>query len=363
MVVRVLKAIWTFISTLVDRVSEDRVPRMAAAISYYTIFALAPVLVIVIWLLGLIYGPEAARGEIVGRIQGLIGVTGANLVQTVLQNAGRERSGIIPTVLGFATLVIASTGVFVEIQDSLNNIWGVAPKPGQPIISLLRTRFTSFVMVLSVGFVLLASLVASSVVSAIGGFVEHRVPILSDVALTLLRAADFILPLLVIILMFALIYRVLPDVEIAWRDVWVGAILTSVLFTIGKYLIGLYLGQSGLTSTYGAAGSLVVLLVWVYFSSLIFLVGAEITQMYANHYGARVRPSPYAIRVGRREVVRVDHTVTASGQELLDDERERPDPGTGDFADGRSPGPDDPSPSKPRPGRRLPTPLRRKRRR
>jgi membrane protein len=295
-----LKSVWNFIETLIDRIVDDRVPRMAAAMSYYTIFAMAPILIIVIWILGLVFGAEVARGEIIGTIQDLIGPKGAAAVQSVVENAYRDRDSTLATIISFATLLIASTGVFVEMQDSLNNIWGVQPRPGRPITNTLRTRLYSFAMVLSMGFVLVLSLIVSAIISAIGAYFVEKLPEFSDVSFFMLRVADFLIPLLVIMLMLAVIYRVLPDVEIAWKDVWIGAAITAVLFTIGKYLIGLYIANSSFTSSYGAAGSLVIVLVWVFFTTMIFLIGAEITEMTANRLGRRLRPSSYAMYMPRR---------------------------------------------------------------
>lgn len=279
-----LKATWT-------EWNEDKASRLAAALAYYTVFSLAPLLIIVIAIAGLVFGHDAAQGRIVEQIEGLVGGDGADAIQAMLENANQPAAGVTATVIGVVTLLFGATGVFIQLQDALNTIWEVAPKPGQGIVNFLRNRFLSFSMVLGIGFLLLVSLVLSAVLAAIGTYFNHLLPGLTS----LWQAINFVVSFGVITLLFGMIYRILPDVKIAWGDVWIGAAVTSLLFTIGRLLIGIYLGSSAIDSAYGAAGSFVVILVWVYYSAQILLFGAEFTQVYAKQYGSRIRPASNAI--------------------------------------------------------------------
>lgn len=263
---------------------DDYGQSMGAALAYYTVFSLAPLLLIVISVAGLIFGPEAARGEIIGQLSGLMGDDAAHAVQGLLENANKPATSAIATALGLVMLLVGATTVFAELQDALDRIWR-APARGKPggIWGLLRSRFLSFGMILGIGFLLMVSLVFSAAVSALqtwwsplfGGWA-----ILADVVNQVLSFA-------LTMAAFSMIYKVMPRVRIRWHDVWVGAGVTALLFTVGKYLIGLYIGKSGITSSFGAAGSLVVLLLWVYYSAQIFLIGAEFTWVYAHTYGSR----------------------------------------------------------------------------
>lgn len=264
--------------------SEDKASRLGASVAYYTVFSLAPLLVVVIAITGLVFGEKAVRGEIVGQIQGLIGADGAQMVQTMIANASKPSTGIIATVIGIVTLLLGATGLFGELQDALNTIWEITPKP-RGILTTIREKVVSFGMVLGIGFLLLVALVISAGVAALGHFLGGALP----VSELILQVIDFAISFGIVTLLFAMMYKVLPDAEIAWRDVWTGAMVTSLLFVIGKLLIGLYLGHSGTSSTYGAAGSLVVLLLWVYYSAQILFFGAEFTQLYANRYGSLVK--------------------------------------------------------------------------
>lgn len=287
-----LKTITKLIKDTFTEWNEDKVPLWAAALAYYTIFSLAPLLLIVISIAGFFFGDEAARGQIVGQIQGLIGRDGAEAVQGMIQNASRPGSGgTIATVVGIVTLLFGASGVFGQLQDALNTIWEVKPKPGQNVRSFVQSRFLSFAMVLVIGFLLLVSLVLSAVLSGISSFFGRMVPDFVVVG----QVLNFALSFGVITLLFASIYKFLPDVRMPWKDLWVGAATTALLFTIGKFLIGLYLGSSSVASTYGAAGSLVVLLLWVFYSAQILLLGAEFTQVYARHRGNPLEPSKHAV--------------------------------------------------------------------
>ena len=272
--------------------SEDKVPRLGAALAYYTLFSLAPLVIIVVAVASLVFGEQAAQGRIADEIKGLVGATGAEAIQAMLQNAGdRKSSGIVATVIGIATLLFGASGVFGELQDALNTIWRVKPKPGRGILAIVRSRFFSFAMVLGIVFLLLVSLVVSAALAALGKFGSGTLPT------PLLHLVDLVVSIAVVAVLFAMLFKVLPDVRIAWRDVWIGAFATSVLFTVGKILIGLYLGRSSVGSTFGAAGSLVVVLVWIYYSAQILFFGAELTKAYAYRYGPAVVPTADAVRV------------------------------------------------------------------
>ena len=289
-----------FLATAVDlakqtfkEYSADKAPRLGAALSYYTVFSLAPVLVLVISIAGLVFGNDAAQGRIVGQLQGLIGREAAQVVQTMLAKASDRGSGIISTVVGFVMLLVGATGVLIELQSAINTVWKVAPRPGGGLKAILHERLLSFGLILSFGFILLVSLLLSALLAGMGGMMSRLIPgwvvfgylLNYAVALGLMTA------------LIATIYKILPDVRIAWRDVWVGALATSILFQIGKFAIGLYVGKASVGSPFGAAGSLAVLLVWVYYSSQIILLGAEFTRVSAMKRGARIEPTAHAVLV------------------------------------------------------------------
>jgi membrane protein len=272
---------------------NDNVPRMGAALAYYTLFSLAPILIVAIAIAGVAFGPEAVRGEIVGQIQGLVGREGALAVQAMLEGAAKPSSSVPATIIGIITFFLGATGAFLELQADLDAIWRVKPKSrGNFLRDLVMQRAISFGLVLGFGFLLLTSLVVSAALAALHTYMGNAFP---GVAV-LWEALNVIVSLIVITLLFAMIYKVLPDVKLAWSDVWVGAMVTAGLFTIGKFLIGLYIGTSAVASTYGAAGSVVVVLVWVYYSSQIILLGAEFTRAYVERFGARPPPEDFATK-------------------------------------------------------------------
>jgi membrane protein len=269
--------------------SKDNVPRLGASLAYYTLFALSPVLLIAIAIAGSVFGAEAVRGQIVTEIDGLVGREGAEAVQMILQGAHQDHSGSLAVILGTVTLILAASGAFLELQHALNTIFRVktdAKKSG--IQRLILSRLRSFGMVVSIGFLLMVSLLVSAALAAL----SSRMRDIDMGGPLLVNAIDVGVSLGVMTLLFGLIYRFLPDVRLAWRDVWTGALVTSLLFSIGKFLIGLYLGQSSVASSYGAAGSVVVLLVWVYYSAQVILLGAEFTRVFAEHRRGGVEPAP-----------------------------------------------------------------------
>jgi membrane protein len=263
--------------------SSDKTSEMAAALAYYGVFALAPLIIIAVAVAGLIFGKDAAQGEVKHRLQNATGPTVAQALEDMLQYSQNTHSSIVATVIGVVILLVAVLSLFGQLQDSLNTIWGVQARSGRGWWHMIRDRLLSFATMLGVAVLLLASLLATSVLH-----VFDHVLHLSDLGLGgigLWRAINWIVTFILVTLLFALIYKVLPDVRISWKDVWVGAAMTAMLFTIGNILIGYYLGLTGTASTYGAAGSIVVLMLWVYYSAQVLLFGAEFTQVYANSYG------------------------------------------------------------------------------
>jgi membrane protein len=285
---------WPLLKTTVDDWYEDRAQRMGAALAYYTIFALTPGLVIVMALAGLLLGP-GAESQIIGQIRELIGEQGAAAIEATIQSARNETLGPTGTALALIPLIFGLWGVFGELQDSLNTIWGVTPKPGRRVGDILRERFLSFTMVVGIGFLLLVSLVLSAWLAAVSAYVGRMLPAQAGA----LEAVHFIISFFVITGSFGLIFKLLPDVKVAWRDVWLGAAVTSLFFTVGKFLIGLYLGRSAVASAYGAAGSLVVIVVWVYYSAQILLFGAEFTKVWTRRRGSGFVPEKTAMPVTR----------------------------------------------------------------
>jgi membrane protein len=276
---------------------NDNIPHLGAAISYYTVFALAPILVVAIAIAGFAFGADAVRGEIVGQIEGLVGHSGAVAVQSMLEGASNHSSGIVATIVGLVTLFLGATGLFLELQTALNAIWRVKPKADAGFRDLVLQRVISFGLVIGVSFLLLVSLVVSAALAALDKYLGSRFPAYVVVG----QALNVALSLAVVTLLFAMIYKTLPDVKLAWRDVWAGAVVTAGLFTIGKFLIGLYLGQSATSSTYGAAASVVVLLLWVNYSSQIVLLGAEFTRAWVESRGPTPEPADYAAECSESE--------------------------------------------------------------
>jgi len=283
-IVELLKETWT-------EWQEDKASRLAAALAYYTAFSIAPLLVIAIAIAALVFGEEASQRQIVEQIQGLVGRDGAEAIQTMIINSRKPTEGIIATIISVGLLFFGASNLFSQLQDALNTIWEVAPKPEQGVKEIVKSRFLSFTMVLGIGFLLLVSLVFSAILAALGNYLGNLIPELH----LFWSILNFCISFSVISLLFALMFKFLPDVKITWGDVGIGAMITALLFTIGKTLIGLYLGNSSIGSTYGAAGSFVVLLLWVNYSAQILLFGAEFTQVYANKYGSQIVPAKNAV--------------------------------------------------------------------
>ena len=271
---------------------NDNALRLGASLSFYTLFAIAPILLVAISISGLVFGPEAVHAELVGQMDGLVGRDGAQAVQALLEGASQRRSGIFATVVGSITFILAATGAFLELQSALNAIWRVAPNPSANLSAYVIDRLRSFGIVVAIGFLLMVSLVLSAGLSAANSWLDRRAPGWP----VLWQAVNLAVSFFITTALFALLFRFLPDVKLEWRHVATGSMVTAVLFNTGKYLIGLYLGQSTVASSYGAAASVILLLLWVYYSSQILLFGAEFTRIYSAAAGERPQPEEFAKR-------------------------------------------------------------------
>ncbi|HKI78953.1 MAG TPA: YihY/virulence factor BrkB family protein [Ignavibacteriaceae bacterium] len=282
------KSSWEFLIEVVEKFIEDNVPKLGAALSFYTIFSMAPLLIVIVSLAGIFYGDAAAQGRIISEIQDYVGREGAAIIQTALKNASYEYTGLIPIIVSAITILIGSTIVFVDIQESLNIIWKVKPKSERGMVKgFLNDRLISFVMVLGTGLLLLATMIISTIISSLNDFISEK---FFNVPVAALQNLNLIISFGVIFVLFMVVYKFLPNVHIRWKHVWAGALVTSILFVLGQYLIGLYIGKSSLSSTYGAAGSLVIFLLWIYYSSQILFLGAEFISVYVKKSGDVILP-------------------------------------------------------------------------
>jgi membrane protein len=292
-----LTAAWQLLKLTFAEWWNDNTFQLAAALAFYTTFSIAPVLLIAVGVASFFLAPERAVNEIVAEIQKMVGPQGAHAVRQVIESSRGFGKGIWTVSIGIITFIIGATAVFAELQTALNHIWDVRSKPDRGVIlPLIVDRLRSFSIALCVGFVLLVSLVISALISGLQDYLNNWLPGIP----WLWQTANVVASFFVVAILFAMIYKFLPDVRIAWQDVWIGASVTALLFTGGKYLIGIYLGQTAMASAFGAAGSLAVLLFWVYYSALIGFLGAEFTQVYARRYGSRIRPKKHAVRIGHK---------------------------------------------------------------
>jgi membrane protein len=273
---------------------NDGAMRLSSSLAYYAIFSLAPLLVIIVSMAGLVFGEDAARGQLSQQIATLAGQGAGDAIQAAVQSSATQKSaGALATVIGTGLLLFGASTVFAELKDALNSIWGVAVKPGRPFFTLVRDRFFSFSIVLAIGFLLLVSLVISIVLAALGHYMSGQFKLPPAVW----QAGDFVLSFTVISGLFAMIFKLLPNVRLRWGDVWLGAVTSSLLFTLGKFGIGYYLATSSIASSFGAAGSVVIVLVWIYYSSCILFFGAEITKGYVRGFGSGIVPNSRAVLV------------------------------------------------------------------
>lgn len=291
------KVAWSVIKETVTQWSDDEAARQAASLALYTLLSIAPMLVIAIAIAGAVFGEEAARGQISQQVGALVGAEAGNAIQALVANARAPSEGILSTIIGLAVLLVGASGVFGELQTALNHIWEVKPKPGRGIKGFIRDRFFSFSMVMGVAFLLLVSLVVSAALATLSEQYKNLVPFPG-----LLQALNIGVALGVSTVLFGLIFKLVPDAKTAWKDVLIGGFVTALLFSIGKVLLAWYVGRSATTSPFGAAGSLVALVVWVYYSAQILFVGAEFTRVYASRIGSRIQPKSNAVRVREQEV-------------------------------------------------------------
>lgn len=273
---------------------DDNALKMSASLAYYTIFAIAPLLLVIVSLAGIIYGQDAAQGKIFAELNKFVGSGAANQIQEIIKNISKSQDTVFAIIAGSITLFIGTTGVFIEIQDSINQIWRVKAKPKKGWLKLITNRVLSFSMVIGLGFLLIVSLVINGVILALSEKIQIYFP---DLTILVINIFNLILTFIVISALFGIIFKFLPDVLIDWKDVRMGAFFTAILFMVGKFLIGLYIEKVGPGSAYGAAGSLIVILIWVYYTSAILFFGAEFTQVYSDRYGGKIKPATYAVHV------------------------------------------------------------------
>lgn len=292
------KDAWTVLSDSFNGFLDDRCLKLSAALAYYTIFSLAPLLVLIISLVSIFFGEEAIHGEIFSQINGLVGNEAAKQIQDMIKNVGLSGKTNTALIIGIVTLLLGATSIFVEIQDSVNIIWRVKPKPKKGWLKLVKDRLLSSSLVVSLGFLLLVSLIINGIVLAMSSQLTRFLP---GIGVYIISAINLLISASVVAVLFGIIFKVLPDAKIDWKDVRLGAIFTALLFMLGRYVIGLYIETTGTSSTYGAAGSLIVILVWIYYTAAILYFGAEFTQAYANHFGIKIEPADYAVYVEQTE--------------------------------------------------------------
>jgi membrane protein len=293
------KQIWKVLKDSFSGFSDDKVTKLSASLAYYTVFSMGPLLILIISLCGIFLGREAIEGRVYGQLAGFMGEDTASQLQEIIKKAAISGKGPIALIIGGVTLLIGATTVFGEIQDSINSIWGLKPKPKRGWLKMLQNRFLSFSVIISLGFILLVSLAVTSLIDGLNDALARR---FSEVSVVLFYIINQVITLAVISFIFGVIFKVLPDAKIKWKDVLFGSIVTGVLFMIGKFGISIYISKSNVGSTFGAAGSLVILLLWTYYSSLILYFGAEFTKAYAVNFGSPIHPNHYAVTTRQVEV-------------------------------------------------------------
>lgn len=293
------KGVWSLLKDAFTGFVDDKVIKLSGALAYFTVFSIGPMLIVMIFFADIFYGRDAIEGTVFSQIKDLVGVSAAAQIQETIKSASLSGKGAVPGIIGVITLLIGATTVFAEIQDSINTIWGLKPKPKKGWLKMLVDRLLSFSIVVSLGFLLLVSLVITGLVEA---FSNRLLQMFPEIALIIIYVLNLLITFGVVTLLFAIIFKALPDAKIKWRDVMTGAMVTAVLFMIGKFGITFYIGSSNVSSAYGTAGSLVIILLWIYYSSLILYFGAEFTKAYATTYGGLIKPNQYAVWVKQVEV-------------------------------------------------------------
>ena len=317
-----LKGVWQLLKEAIYGFNENHVFKLSGSLAYFTVFSIGPMLIVIIFLADLFYGREAVEGTIYGEIKSFVGPEVAVQIQEIIKNATISGRGTVTAIIGFITLIIGTTTVFAEIQDSINFIWNLKTKPEKGWIKIILNRLLSFSIVVGLAFLLLVSLIINGIMEAFG---DHLATVFPDMAITVLYIINLILTFIVITFLFGIIYKVLPDAKIKWKDVMIGAIVTALLFMLGKFGITYYIGSSNIESTYGAAGSLIILLLWVYYSAIILYFGAEFTKAYAVHFGTRIYPSSYAVWIKHIDIEEDHKTLKQEVQEKKADNDHTPD--------------------------------------
>jgi membrane protein len=291
---------WKLLKLTAEEWLNDKAPQLGAALAYYTVFSLAPLILLLLAVIGVVFrnDPAGAWSKVTEQMSYFLDKSAIQVVQDIARTAAAPGKSTLATIIGIALALFGASGVFGQLQDALNTIWGVKAKPGLGIWGFLRTRFLSFAMVAGVCFLLLVSLAIDALLKGFSHYIQTAMPGGLTIALSVYLIFDFV----VITTLFAMIFKILPDAKTQWRDMWIGAAMTAVFFLIGKWALGLYLGSGTAASAYGAASSLITLLLWVYYSSQVLLFGAEFTQVYASEFGAPLEPSEYAVRIERKEI-------------------------------------------------------------
>jgi len=307
-----LKEIGKVIIQSFKNFAEDKIPKYSASLAYTTVFSFGPLLIVIIFLCSIFFGQEATQGRIYAQMQQFVGHDAAEQLQTIIKNASLSGKGTTAAVIGIVTLLFGATAVFAEIQDSINTIWGLKAKPKKGLWKIIRNRFLSFSVVVSLGFLLLVSLAISTIIEGLSDKLKASFP---DAAVIVFYILDLVISFIVITALFSVIFKVLPDAKTKWKDILPGALASGILFMIGKFAISFYIGKSHVGTTYGAAGSLVVLLLWVYYSSMILYLGAEFAKAWISHNGFSIRPNDYAVALKKVEV-ETDRTNGTSGKKI-----------------------------------------------
>src|SRR3954470_15920368 len=316
------KAVWGLIKGSFGCFVDNKVLKLSAALAYYTVFSLGPMIIVIIFLADIFYGRQAVEGSIYGQISGLIGHDAAIQVQETIRNSALNNKSSVMAIIGFVTLLIGATSVFAEIQDSINWIWGLKAKPKKGWLKMLINRLLSFSIVVTLGFLLLVSLIINGLLEGLMGRLKQMFP---DLTVVVVYIINLVITFIVISSLFAIIFKVLPDAKIKWKDVLIGAMATAGLFMIGKFAITYYIGTTNVGSVYGTAGSLVVLLLWVYYSAVILYFGAEFTKIYAAQFGSKILPNHYAVWIKQVEVEEENGSLKQMEQKKKQENETTPD--------------------------------------
>jgi membrane protein len=308
-----IKIIFSFLKEVMNNFSDDRVLKYSASLSYYTVFSIAPILIIIISVAGIFFGRDAVQGQIAGQISGLVGPEAATQIQSMIGNTHRSGNNVFASIVSAGILIIGATSIFAEIQDSINSIWGLKSKPKKGLIKMVITRLISFSLIISLGFIAMVSLLLDAAIKVVSDYMG-RIP---GAGIYFVQTLNYILNFVVISFMFSVIFKVLPDAKIKWSDVIKGAIITAVLFIIGREVISFYVAKNNFTTVYGTAASIVIILVWVYYTAVILYFGAEFTKVYAINYGSKIHPNDYAVWVKVKEEEQPDKPIDEVKKEAL----------------------------------------------